>query len=59
MKVYQENWLESLEEFTKDNDILGVCCEICGDDTGDTDPLTSKLAEILRNRIIRDMNKNQ
>ena len=56
MKVYQEKWLENLYEFTKDNDILGVCCKICGDDTGGTDELTMQLAEVLRNRIIKNMN---
>jgi hypothetical protein len=55
MKAYQENWVESLVEFRTPwnkanaiNNILGVCCEIIGDDTGDTDFLAKELATILR-----------
>ena len=60
MKLYQENWLESLQEFTTpwnkhnmDNNVLGICCKIIGDDTGHTDPLTQELASILKNFIIQ------
>lgn len=60
MKVYQENWLESLEEVTTnwgktnmENNVLGVCCEIIGDDTGHTDLLTQQLAMILK-RILAE-----
>jgi hypothetical protein len=59
MKVYQENWVESLEEFTTpwdktnmENNVLGVCCEIIGDDTGDTDILTQRLAMILKKILV-------
>ena len=55
MKSYQENWLESLEEFTTpwnkanmENNVLGICCKIIGDDTGHTDILTQRLAMILK-----------
>lgn len=60
MKVYQENWLESLNEFTTpwnksnmENNVLGVCCNIIGDDTGHTDQLTQELARILQ-RILAE-----
>jgi hypothetical protein len=61
MKAYQEAWLEDLEEIThtkntySDNNLLAICCNIVGDDTGTTDALTRTLAEILRNRIVKDM----
>lgn len=55
MKIYQEDWLESLEEFTTpwgktnmENNVLGVCCNIIGDDTGHTDQLAQRLAIILQ-----------
>jgi len=59
MKAYQEAWVEGLEEFSSgfnkpnmDNDILGVCCEIIGDDTGETSVLSSALARILKEYLI-------
>ena len=58
MKVYQQDWIESLEEYTEgwnkdnlENNVLGVCCEIIGDDTGGTDPLARTLAIILQRMI--------
>lgn len=64
MRVYQENWWESLQEYTEgwnksnwQNNVLGVCCEIVGDDTGQTDPPTQELARILKYCIIENYEK--
>ena len=43
MKVYQEKWLEKL----KNGQVISVCGDILRDDTGGTDELTMKLAEIV------------
>jgi len=43
MKVYQEKWLERLNE----GQVISVCGDILRDDTGGTDELTMKLAEIV------------
>ena len=58
MKKYQENWVESLSECTEPwnktnmkNNVLGLCCQIIGDDTGDTDELSQCLAKILKRLI--------
>ena len=55
MKKYQEDWIESLTEYTSpfgksnmDNNVLGVCCKILGDDTGQTDALSVELARVLQ-----------
>jgi hypothetical protein len=59
VKAYQEEWLESLQEYTDtwckpniENNVLGICCKIIGDDTGETDLLTKELARILQRFLI-------
>jgi len=52
MKQYQENWLESINEDEGNNNLLRVCCDIKDDDTGCTDALTMRLAEILKQRLV-------
>ena len=66
MKVYQETWLEKLQEFTSQwnkplmaNNVLGVCCDIVGDDSGDTDVLTQELARILRDILAEKLVKDK
>jgi hypothetical protein len=55
MKAHQEIWVEALREYTNpwnktnmENNVLGICCQIIGDDTGDTDALAQVIAEILK-----------
>ncbi len=60
MKKHQEIWVEKLKEFSEgfkkpnmDNNLLSVCCEILGDDTGGTDTLSKTLASILSYYLIK------
>lgn len=48
MKKYQQLWLESLTHAQNKSEIAAICEEILDDDTGGTDALTQKLAELLR-----------
>ncbi len=53
MKVYQEKWLKELYN----GQVISVCADILRDDTGGTDELTMKLAEIVLNlteRLIKN-----
>lgn len=66
MKTYQENWIEDLQEFSipwnttnMDNNLLGICCSIIGDDTGGTDELSQTLARILQRMLIEKISRNQ
>ena len=65
MKVYQEKWVESLQEFSTpwgktnmENNLLGVCCKVIGDDTGGTDELAQQLAKVLQQLLIERMTHN-
>lgn len=62
LRKYQEAWVESLEEFSTpwqkprmENNLLGVCCEVIGDDTGDTDPLARSLAKVLQRLLMEKL----
>ena len=62
MNKYQEDWVESLEEFSAplgkanmENNLLGICCKVIGDDTGGTDPLAQGLAIVLQRLLIERM----
>lgn len=48
MRTYQERWLDTLYNSTKNlEDVRQVCAEIVADDTGGTDELTQTLAKLF------------
>lgn len=47
MKQYQKTWVKKLKESTTIEEVIEVCEDIVGDDTGTTDELSQTLAKII------------